>query len=43
MLFIWRPFIKPRCMFTTVKRDELKASEGRLLLMTCYPFIFLTA
>ncbi|ENA3449175.1 hypothetical protein ABGN35_004665, partial [Yersinia enterocolitica] len=23
LLFIWRPFIKPRCIFTTVKRDEL--------------------
>ncbi len=23
LLFIWRPFIKPRCMFTTVSRDEL--------------------
>lgn len=23
MLFIWRPFINPRCLFTTVRRDEL--------------------
>lgn len=23
MLFIWRPFINPRCQFTTVARDEL--------------------
>ncbi len=23
MLLIWRPFIKPRCQFTTVSRDEL--------------------
>jgi phage N-6-adenine-methyltransferase len=23
MLFIWRPFIKPRCQFTTVGRDDL--------------------
>lgn len=25
LLFIWRPFIKPRCQFTTVSRDELIA------------------
>ncbi|MEL5297196.1 phage N-6-adenine-methyltransferase [Serratia nevei] len=23
LLFIWRPFIKPRCQFSTVSRDEL--------------------
>ncbi|EKN4914832.1 phage N-6-adenine-methyltransferase [Yersinia enterocolitica] len=31
LLFIWRPFIKPRCMFTTVKRDELKAIGQEIL------------
>ncbi|EOZ1711777.1 phage N-6-adenine-methyltransferase [Yersinia enterocolitica] len=30
-LLIWRPFIKPRCMFTTVKRDELKAIGQEIL------------
>ncbi|HHQ4126061.1 TPA: hypothetical protein ACXLW6_004582 [Yersinia enterocolitica] len=28
---MWRPFIKPRCMFTTVKRDELKAIGQEIL------------
>ncbi|MFW2973688.1 MULTISPECIES: phage N-6-adenine-methyltransferase [Serratia] len=23
LLFIWRPFIKPRCQFSTISRDEL--------------------
>lgn len=23
LLFIWRPFIKPRCQFTTVSRDDI--------------------
>lgn len=31
LLFIWWPFIKPRCMFTTVKRDELKAIGQEIL------------
>lgn len=31
LLFIWRPFIKSRCMFTTVNSDELKAIGQEIL------------
>ncbi|ARZ01866.1 phage N-6-adenine-methyltransferase [Yersinia ruckeri] len=31
LLFICRPFIKPRCTFTIVKRDELKAIGQEIL------------
>ncbi|WP_390883694.1 DNA N-6-adenine-methyltransferase, partial [Hafnia paralvei] len=31
LLFIWRPFIKPRCQFTTVSRDELIAIGSSIM------------
>lgn len=30
LLFIWRPFIKPRCMFTSISRDELILTGSRV-------------
>ncbi|OCA53893.1 phage N-6-adenine-methyltransferase [Photorhabdus namnaonensis] len=31
LLLIWRPFIKPRCIFTTVDRDELISTGSNIL------------
>ncbi|WP_445494642.1 phage N-6-adenine-methyltransferase [Photorhabdus sp. SF281] len=34
MLLIWRPFIKPRCIFTTVDKDELMSTGSKTLKET---------